>query len=196
MRPSVQLLYINQPVQLNTSLQQVPKRHWRLGPVETACCGSLSDCTMECDGAERDTASEERALHDWSAPASLGSFVSPVLEAKEVTARTLQAMRVLFASFNMLHIHPAERGWKPIVKIDEGFAACKTFLQALVSSASAAASSYYELLPKPPKGCVQLCDSRNIDELDGIRRTSLRTPNNELQGLSNGLRFDAPVICS
>lgn len=72
----------------------------------------------------------------------MGAFVAPVLEATEVTARTLHAMRVLFASFNILHIHPPERGWKPIVKTDEGFAACKAFLQALVSPSLPEALGY------------------------------------------------------
>ncbi|KAL8427116.1 hypothetical protein Efla_001397 [Eimeria flavescens] len=86
---------------------------------------------MEFDGAERDPALEENAEYDWSAPASLNSFVAPVLEATEVTSRTLQAMHVLFASFNMLHVQPGDRSWKPTVKTEEGFAACKAFLQAL-----------------------------------------------------------------
>ncbi|KAL8455534.1 hypothetical protein Emag_000663 [Eimeria magna] len=86
---------------------------------------------MEFDGAERQPASEGSGLYDWSTPASLGSFVAPVLETTEVTTRTLQAMRVLFASFNMLHVQPGDRTWKPTVKTEDGFAACKAFLQAL-----------------------------------------------------------------
>ncbi|KAL8272632.1 hypothetical protein Esti_003420 [Eimeria stiedai] len=86
---------------------------------------------MEFDATERESGSEENGLYDWSAPASLGSFVAPVLDATEVTTRTLQAMRVLFASFNMLHVQPGDRTWKPTVKTEDGFAACKAFLQAL-----------------------------------------------------------------
>ncbi|KAL8438390.1 hypothetical protein ACSSS7_000239 [Eimeria intestinalis] len=86
---------------------------------------------MEFDGTERESGSDESGLYDWSAPASLGSFVAPVLEATEVTTRTLQAMRVLFDSFNMLHVQPGDRAWKPTVKTEDGFAACKAFLQAL-----------------------------------------------------------------
>lgn len=101
---------------------------------------------MECDGvvdregdsheslSQHEESLEEAAQQEWGNPACLRFFVTPVLEATGVTSRTLQAMRVLFASFNFLHVQPAERGWKPIVKMSEGFAACKAFLQALVRS--------------------------------------------------------------
>ncbi|OEH73953.1 phospho-2-dehydro-3-deoxyheptonate protein [Cyclospora cayetanensis] len=89
---------------------------------------------MECDGEDREGLLEEDGVpHEWAntGPLSLGAFIAPVLEATEITARTLEAMRQLFDTFKKLQVHPTESGWKPIVKVTEGFAACKAFLQAL-----------------------------------------------------------------
>lgn len=86
---------------------------------------------MECDTSDRDLEAQTRGRSRLM-PGNREFLIAPVMDA-EVTERTLEAMKCLFECLHALHLQKNDRLWKPIVKVDDGFKACKAFLQALVS---------------------------------------------------------------